>query len=411
MARTKLKLKSIASGTIPGRIKIANENITAGSVDSDAMGAGAITGPKLSAFAQRGGGNKNFAHNGAMRVAQRGTQTSQGNAEALTAVDRWKIMGANTAGRLSTIQQAVTDLPGFTKCLRLDCTTADTSIAANEYMLLEQRFEGQDLQTLLYNTASAKTLTFSFYVKGNAAATYSFTWQYQPAGGVARWYTKSVPVTTSWNRVSITVPGDTDDGADHGIDDDNVGRANAIFWLHGGTNFSSGTHVDGGWADRDYTKTLAEGATSFFDSTDRLFEITGFQVEFGPVATEFEHEPFDKTFNKCLRYYQKTYDYARAPGYSASSTSSHTRMFLNNRNPGHGHAYGQFQKRMRAAPTITHYNPYDGSVNEMSNYDGTAGDNSGSNISRIGEEGYTAYTNSTSLGHFIAWHFTADSEL
>ena len=66
---------------------------------------------------------------------------------------------------------------------------------------------------------------------------------------------------------------------------------------------------------------------------------------------------------------------------------------------------------MRSAPTVTHYNPYDGSINEMSNYDGTAGDNSGSNISRIGEEGYTAYTNSTSLGDFIAWHFTADAEL
>ena len=61
---------------------------------------------------------------------------------------------------------------GFANCLKLTTTTADTSIAAGEALLLQTRFEGQDLQQLKKGTASAEQVTVSFYVKGNAAALY-----------------------------------------------------------------------------------------------------------------------------------------------------------------------------------------------------------------------------------------------
>ena len=47
-------------------------------------------------------------------------------------VDRWKLTWYS-AGRLTMTQTA--DGPsGFANCLKLDCTTADTSIAAGEYL-------------------------------------------------------------------------------------------------------------------------------------------------------------------------------------------------------------------------------------------------------------------------------------
>ena len=47
--------------------------------------------------------------------------------------DRWKIKLVNSAGRLTMTQTA--DGPsGFANCLKLDCTTADTSIAAGEFL-------------------------------------------------------------------------------------------------------------------------------------------------------------------------------------------------------------------------------------------------------------------------------------
>ena len=68
-------------------------------------------------------------------------------------------------------QSTVTDLPGFANALKLDCTTADTSIA-DEYFLFATRLEAQNLQSLKKGTSSAEPVTVSFYVKGNANATY-----------------------------------------------------------------------------------------------------------------------------------------------------------------------------------------------------------------------------------------------
>jgi hypothetical protein len=49
------------------------------------------------------------------------------------------------------------------------------------------------------------------------------------------------------------------------------------------------------------------GISSFFDSTDRTFFLTGVQLEVGQNPTEFEHEPFDTTLRKCKRYYESKY--------------------------------------------------------------------------------------------------------
>ena len=43
---------------------------------------------------------------------------------------------------------------------------------------------------------------------------------------------------------------------------------------------------------------LSDSQTSFFDSTDRTFFITGVQLEVGQNPTTFEHEPFERTLAK-----------------------------------------------------------------------------------------------------------------
>tara|TARA_R100000278_G_scaffold116839_2_gene96482 strand:- start:99 stop:1235 length:1137 start_codon:yes stop_codon:yes gene_type:complete len=274
------------------------------------------------------GGRRNIAYNGAMQISQRGTQTGQGGGEAMSAVDRFKVFGGGgTSGRLTSSQDS--DAPvGFANSLKLDCTTADTSIASGEFLLLEQRIEGQDLQQLKYNQSTAQTTTLSFYVKGNASAQYTFALQYHLSGGTARWFTKGFAVTTSWTQVTIEIPGDTQasSGSDYGIADNNGTGANIMFWLHGGTNFSSGTHQDTAWADRDYTKLFQDNQTSFYDSTDRTFFITGVQFEIGK-ATPFEHRSFGEELILCKRYtevfrWDDTTNALMVFGYWTSTTTS-----------------------------------------------------------------------------------------
>ena len=249
--------------------------------------------------------NRNFVINGAMRVAQRGTSvTGLGTNSSGTyhTVDRFLVFANNTAGRFTMSQSTVTDLPGFANALKLDCTTADTSIAADEYILLGTRFEAQNLQSLKKGTSDAEPVTISFYVKGNANATYVLEIF---DNDNSRTINKTFPVTSSWNRVSITYPGDT---AGSGLGDDNEIGLQLVFWLHAGSNSTSGS-LQTSWGAYDQTKRAA-GISSFVDSTDRTLEITGLQMEIGEVATPFEHDAnIETTLRKCQRYYyQVGYD-------------------------------------------------------------------------------------------------------
>ena len=241
--------------------------------------------------------NRNMAYNGAMNIAQRSASvTGIGASSGYFTVDRFNLAPNGTAGRLTMTQTA--DGPsGFANCLKLDCTTADTSIAAAEFLILSQYFEGQDLQRLKKGTSEAESVTLSFYVKGNAAATYTVE-LYDADNN--RSISQRFSVTTSWSSVSLTYVGDTT-GA---LDDDNAASLIVNIWLHAGSDYTSGTQ-NTVWQTLAGTERANSSDTSFFDSTDRTFSMTGVQLEIGDVATAFEHEDFGTTLRKCQRYYQQ----------------------------------------------------------------------------------------------------------
>ena len=282
-----------------------------------------------------GGVNRNVIINGAMNVAQRGTSsTGLGATDGYYTVDRFGLNFSGTASRLTMTQTA--DGPsGFANCLKLDCTTADTSIAAAEYIQLHYRIEGQDLQQLKKGTSDAEKITVSFYVKGNASATY--TCEIEDVDN-NRYNSQEFSVTTSWTKVTLTYNADTT-----GVLGNDNGQSMAInFWLHVGSNFTSGTHTDNVW-HTTATQRVGDNQTSFADSTDRTFFITGVQMEVGEQATPFEHRSFGEELALCQRYYfvhnpdgLQTYLYAGA--YTA-----HTTTALHGVN---------FPTTMRSAPTV-----------------------------------------------------------
>ena len=241
--------------------------------------------------------NRNIIINGAMQVAQRGTSsTGVGSASGYFTCDRWEVETGNSAGRLTMTQES--DGPdGFANSIKLACTTADTSIASNEYFRLQQVIEAQNLQSLAKGTSSAKQFTLSFYVKGNATATYGIE-IYDLDN--TRHICASFNVTTSWNRISLTFAGDTT-GA---INDDNGGGFQVGIWLHSGSDYNSGTLATS-WASVTNANRSSSSNTSFFDSTSRTFFITGVQLEVGSEATPFEHRSFGDELHRCQRYYAK----------------------------------------------------------------------------------------------------------
>ena len=146
-----------------------------------------------------GGVNRNVIINGAMNVAQRGTSaTGVGATDGYFVCDRWNLdSGASTDGRLTMTQDSSAP-SGFANSLKLDCTTADTSIASGEILKIEQRIEGQNLQAFAKGTSDAKPFAVSFYVKGNASATYVCELFDQDN---SRFCSKTFNVTTDWTRI------------------------------------------------------------------------------------------------------------------------------------------------------------------------------------------------------------------
>jgi len=238
-------------------------------------------------------GKRNMIINGNMEVAQRSTSVAVTSSGYHTC-DRWNI-GLNGNGRLTMSQESITDLEGFGKALKLDCTTADTSVASTELLTLNQKFEGQFIQKMQKGFSNAKATTLSFYVKGNASATYAV--ELSDTDNSGRHISKTFSVTTSWNRVSLTFPGDTTGK----ITADNSRSLDMNIWLHAGSGYNAGSIQDSWGALNQAGR--ATGISSFFDSTDREFFITGVQFELGEVATPFEHETFADNLARCQRYY------------------------------------------------------------------------------------------------------------
>ena len=251
------------------------------------------------------GGRRNLVMNGEMKVAQRTTSSAGLGADAMTRVlDRWGLVtntgDSATAGRVTMAQ--VADGPsGFANCLKLTTTTADTSIAAGEVMLIQHALEGQDLQQIYKGVSGAKQVTVSFYVKGNANATY--TCELFDRDNL-RTIGQAFAVTTAWNRIELTFAADEDDGSSPFDDDNNVSLHIQIF-LHGGSTFSGGTFVNNTWAEQANNTRMAESHTSILDATSRTFFITGVQMEIGATATDFEHRSYGEELLLCQRYFQQ----------------------------------------------------------------------------------------------------------
>jgi len=283
---------------------------------------------------------RNMVINGAMNVAQRSTSvTGIGASTGYFTCDRWKSDIGNTAGRFTMTQTADGPNGISANCIKLDCTTADTSIAAGEYLILQQEFEGQNVQRIGKGVAGAKQIAVSFYVKANAA--FDFVVEVKDNDN-NRHICKLFSTTTDWVRQEFIIPADVDDGSSP-LDDDNASSLRLSFWLHAGTTYTGGT-LSTAWANR-VEGNRAVGIDSFFSNTANNFFITGVQMEVGPVATEFEQEDFGVTLAKCQRYYQKelsgqVYDSTGANGYYYSDTNFLGEYFL--------------KTTMRADPSIAH---------------------------------------------------------
>ena len=243
-------------------------------------------------------GRRNIVINGAMQVAQRSASvTGLGAASGYFTLDRFTMVeGDASAGRFTMSQSAVTDLDGFSNALKIDCTTADTSIAAGEVLIIRQHIEGLNCQQLKASSTSTNAFTLSFYAKSNASRVIAS--ELRLSSGTNRQAVKVHTIGTSWARYTFTVAA----ASSTEIDNDNTTGLQANFFIHGGSTFTGGTVS--ATLESDTAANRAAGIGSIFASTDNTLEITGVQLEVGSQATPFEHRSFGEELALCQRYYE-----------------------------------------------------------------------------------------------------------
>jgi hypothetical protein len=166
-------------GTV--RLGVGNSGVTTGDVitanSSGVTVTGALTGSSLvvngnNISAVNSLGFRNRLINSDMRIDQRnaGASLSYPASTYANCLDRWQAQNA-TDGAF-TIQQA-TDAPtGFVNSLKFTTTTADASLAATQQAWLRQPIEGYNVADLAWGTASAATITLSFWVKSSLTGTF-----------------------------------------------------------------------------------------------------------------------------------------------------------------------------------------------------------------------------------------------
>jgi hypothetical protein len=350
--------------------------------------------------------NRNVVINGAMQVAQRGTSVTGITSGGYRTADRYAFDVATMGTWTQTVENDAPTGSGFRKSLKLLCTTADASPAAGDYLILQYYAEGQNVQQFLKGTSSAKQFTLSFWVKSNVTGTYiAEIVDNDNSRRVSASY--SVSASATWEKKTITFPADTT-GA---FDNDNAASLGVFWWLGAGSTFTGGSPLQTTWGTA--TNTRATGVTNLAAATNNYWQITGVQLEPGAVATPFEFEHFDVTLRRCMRYFEKSFDYGTAPAHNTGGLALHN-------NCGSlgcgGNTYLRlaYQVQKRAAPTMRAYDPgasHTATENwwrSFSSCTGTAVQNAiAMTFYESFADGYLAYATGAGFG----FHYTLDAEL
>lgn len=296
-------------------------------------------------------GTRNRIINGDMRIDQRnaGASVTPTGASVYT-VDRWNA-ATNLSNKFSVQQNAgsVTPPPGFINYLGVTSLSAYT-VAAGEYAAMTQLIEGVNTADLDWGSASAKSVTLSFWVRSSLTGTFGGALQ-NNGGGRSYPFTFTISSANTWEQKSITVAGDTS-----GTWATNTNAGIAVrFGLGAGSTFSGTT---GAWASANTVS--ATGATSVVATNGSTFYITGVQLEAGTVATPFERRSYGQELALCQRYFEQSFD-----GSSPVSNAGTIQNFNPSGASNTAALQVTFKVTKRAAPTVTSFSPTTGTSGQV----------------------------------------------
>jgi hypothetical protein len=353
-----------------------------------------VNGNNISA--QNSLGFRNRIINGDMRIDQRNNGAAV-SGTGVFAVDRFVTDCVNAVLQ----SQQISDVPsgqGFVNSLRITVTTPSSN-ASNDFAAVNQKIEANNVADFMLGTASAATITVSFWVKASVTGTYVASFQNGLSSRRSYPATYTINSANTWEKKTITLVGDTS-----GTWETGNGQGIWIrFDLGSGSNFLGTANT---WQSANAMR--VSGAAKLSDTLNATFFITGVQLEAGSVATPFERRPYGTELALCMRYFEKSYNADVALG---AVTEAGAACFTTQRSAFYQDFPNQrFAVVKRASPTITIYNASTGGTGTIRN------PQAGTNINAFATSGGTGSVSlfsegSIDAGYGLRAHFTASAEL
>lgn len=273
------------------------------------------------------GGRRNILYNGGFSIGQRGTSFTGVTTSQYT-LDRWNYNSTND--ETVTIEQASDHPTGAGQSLKVTVTTADASITG--FTKIEQKLEGFDVQQLRYGTASAKSVTISFWVKSSVTGDAAIT-LYSYGGDDNIGSTITINSANTWEKKTVTFVGETGST----INNDNTVALILSIGLSCGSAYTTTDNTS--WGTYSTGRLLYGQTLNVLGTTSATFQLADVQLEVGSVATEFEHRSYGEELALCQRYYYTNQRWNIWSGYVVNAEN----YFEN----------AEFPVTMRAVPSIS----------------------------------------------------------
>jgi Protein of unknown function (DUF2793) len=355
--------------------------------------------------------------NGAMEVSQENgagtvTLTATGSLQTKYLLDG--VMAAYRGSFVATAQQVATPFVGGRYALKFTVGTAESALGANDELSVFIPVEGVRVSRLALGTANAAAQSLGFWFQAHRTGTYSGS--IRNVGKTRSYpftFTVGAADTPTWVSLSGAgaIPGDT---SGTWAIDTSVGLYVSIC-LAGG---SSRVGTANAWAGSDYSgatgTTNGVAATSDVFYIGNLISLPGIELPDSTRAA-FIMRPFDQELLLCKRYWEKSYDYATAPG-----TANVGNGIISVRVPSNTIAVNEdmgscaFRTQKRTVPTVTLYG-FGGTSGTVSNPAGTDLAANSGGVTGGGENGFTVRNTSggsiTTTGTEVIFHWKADARL
>jgi hypothetical protein len=275
---------------------------------------------------------KNRIINGDMRIDQRnaGASVTPLTSGDWYATDRWRYY-IDQSSKFSSQQSSVAP-SGFVNSI-LVTSLSSYSVASGESFTLTQNIEGLNTGDLAWGTASAQTVTLSFWVRSSLTGTFGGS---VTNSAINRSYPFSYTISAAntWEQKSVTITGDT---TGTWLTTNGIGLR--VFFSLGTGSTKLGTA--GSWAGSDFRG--ATGQTNVVGTNGATFYITGVQLEQNTSATPFERRLYGQELANCQRYYEQINGSGNASAFGSGTAFSTTaaRIFI------------PFAILKRTSPTLT----------------------------------------------------------